>query len=115
VIEWLTRRPELACLGLAVPYDRLTADLRDAVHDALRNEGVPVMLWRRDHGGRQELVTALRTHAPARLSDLPETVHRCRKHGRIAGADDVRNNITLLWDDPDCVDADQDMPYAGMA
>jgi hypothetical protein len=115
VVEWLTRRPELACLGLAVPYDRLTAHLRVAVHDALRNEGVPVMLWRRDPGDPDELVTALRAHSPARLRDLPETVHRCRKHGRVAGADDVRNNITLLWDDPDCVDADQDMPYAGMA
>ncbi|MEU6853319.1 hypothetical protein ABZ901_25755, partial [Actinacidiphila alni] len=115
VVEWLVRRPELACLGLTVPYDRLTAPLRDAVHDALRNEGVPVMLWRRDRSDRDELVTALRAHAPARLRDLPETVHRCRKHGRVAGDDDVRNNITLLWDDPDCVDADQDMPYAGMA
>lgn len=113
--ESLVRQPELACLGLTVPYDRLSAHLREAVKDALYTEGVPVMLWRRDPGDPRELVTALRTHPPARLLDLPETVHRCRKHGRTAGADDVRNNITLLWDDPESVDADQDMPYAGMA
>ncbi|MFF6957483.1 hypothetical protein [Streptomyces sp. NPDC008317] len=113
--ESLVRQPELACLGLTVPYDRLSAHLLAAVKDALYTEGVPVMLWRRDPGDPRELVTALRAHPPARLLDLPETVHRCRKYGRTAGADDVRNNITLLWDDPDSVDADQDTPYAGMA
>lgn len=116
LVAWLALRPALACLGLTVPYDRLPAHLRKAVVDeALIAEGVPVLLWRRDPGDPDELVSALRTHPPARLRDLPETVHRCRKHGRAAGAQDVRNNITLLWDDPDCVDADQDPPYAGMA
>ena len=113
--EWLIGRPELACLGLSVPYDRLADQLRAAVLDALFVEGVPVMVWRGDPGDPGELVGALRRHAPERLRDLPEAVHRCRRHGRTAGAADVSNSITLLWDDPDCVDADQDLPYAGMA
>lgn len=111
----LAHRPELACLGLAEPYDRLTARHRDAVHDALWMEGVPVMVWRRGDGEPGELMDALRRHAPPRLRDLPETVHHCRKQGRTCGDTDVRNNITLLWDDPSCVDADQDLPFAGMA
>jgi hypothetical protein len=113
--EWLVDQPESACVGLTAPYDDLAAAIREAVRDALFMEGVPVMVWRRDPGDPHEIVTALRPFAPARLRDLPESLHRCRKHGRTAGADDVRNNITLLWDDPDCVDADQDLPYAGMA
>jgi hypothetical protein len=113
--EWLTEQPESACLGLTAPYDDLAAAIREAVRDALFMEGVPVMVWRRDPGDPHEILTALRPFAPTRLRDLPESLHRCRKHGRTAGADDVRNNITLLWDDPDCVDADQDVPFAGMA
>ena len=113
--EWLIGQPELACLGLCVPYDRLAAKLREAVLDALFVEGVPVMVWRGDPGDPGELVGALRRHAPERLRDLPETVHHCRRHGRTAGESHVSNSITLLWDDPTCVDADQDLPYAGMA
>ncbi|MEV6011686.1 hypothetical protein AB0M29_33320 [Streptomyces sp. NPDC051976] len=113
--ELLTQRPELACLGLTVPYDRLAAEIRTRLLDALFTEGLPVMVWRRDPGDAREVVTALRKHRPARLRDLPETVHLCRKLGRFAGEADVRNNMTLLYDDPDCVDADQDAPFAGMA
>lgn len=112
---WLLREPESAAVGLATSYDDLSATARDAVRDALFLEGVPVMVWRRGPGDPREIVSALRPFAPARLRDLPDAVHRCRKHGRTAGEADVRNNITLLWDDPDCVDADQDLPFAGMA
>ncbi|WP_225846519.1 hypothetical protein [Streptomyces sp. HPF1205] len=115
LIRWLAQRPELACLGLSEPYDRLTARNKAAVSDALFMEGVPAMVWRRDRGDPAELLDALRDHSPKRLRDLPETVHHCRRQGRTAGEADVRNNITLLWDDPYCVDADQDMPFAGMA
>lgn len=115
LVRWLAQRPELACLGLTEPYDRLTARNKAAVSEALFMEGVPVMVWRRDCGDPGELLDALRDHSPRRLRDLPEIVHHCRRQGRTAGEADVRNNITLLWDDPYCVDADQDMPFAGMA
>ncbi|MGX1953353.1 VMAP-C domain-containing protein [Streptomyces anulatus] len=113
--QWLVARPTLACLGLDVPYDGLDADLRDAVDDAMFTDGVPVLLWRRNPGDHSELMDALREYNPQRLTDLPEAVHHCRKHGRYADDEDVRNNITLLWDDPYCVDPDQDSPYVGMA
>ncbi|MCX4561693.1 DUF1631 domain-containing protein [Streptomyces phaeochromogenes] len=111
---WVADRPHLACMGLALPYEELDPAVQEAVDDALFTEGMPVLLWRRGGGDPTELVEALREHSPTCLAELPETVHHCRKRGRIAGADDVRNNITLLWDDPDCVDPDQDSPFAGM-
>jgi hypothetical protein len=112
--DWLAAHPELACMGLASPYDALAGPVRDAVQDALLMEGVPVMLWRRTAGHSSELVEALREHSPECLADLPETVRQCRKAARHAGEADVRNNITLLWDDPECVDPEQDRPYEGM-
>ncbi|MFG1668470.1 hypothetical protein [Streptomyces sp. Y7] len=112
--RWVASQPALACLGLSVPYDELDAPMRDAVDDAIFTEGMPVLLWRRDKGAPSELLEALRENRPSCLADLPETVHLCRRKGRAAGTDDVRNNITLLWDDPDCLDPDQDTPFAGM-
>ncbi|MFD5816522.1 hypothetical protein [Streptomyces sp. NPDC127038] len=112
--RWVAARPALACLGLSVPYNELDPAMRDAVDDAIFTEGMPVLLWRRDKGAISELLDALREIKPNCLTDLPVTVHMCRRGGRVAGPDDVRNNITLLWDDPDCLDPDQDTPFAGM-
>ncbi|MFD8725440.1 hypothetical protein ACFV2H_47765 [Streptomyces sp. NPDC059629] len=113
--QWLADQPTVACIGLDVPYDGLDPELKDAVDDAMFTDGVPVLLWRRNLGDRSELVAALREYSPRCLTDLPHAVHHCRRHGRKTEAEDVRNNITLLWDDPYCVDPDQDSPYVGMA
>ncbi|WP_035845011.1 VMAP-C domain-containing protein [Kitasatospora azatica] len=112
--RWVAEQPTLACLGLSIPYDGLEPELRGAVDEVLFEEGMPVLLWRRDQGDPSALLAALREHEPACLTELPETVHRCRRKGRLVGADDVRNNITLFWDDPDCVDPAADRRYAGM-
>ncbi|MFD3717846.1 hypothetical protein [Streptomyces sp. NPDC058674] len=112
---WLAEQPDLACMGLDTPYDALHPDARAAVDEAVFTDGVPVLLWRRGPGGTGELIEALREHNPPRLAELPATVLKCRRNGRAGGAGDVRNHITLLWDDPDCVDPDQDSPYRGMA
>ncbi|MGW6836291.1 VMAP-C domain-containing protein [Streptomyces sp. NPDC054949] len=113
--QWLAEQPTLACMGLEAPYEGLHPDVRAAVDDAIFTDGVPVLLWRRGPGEASELMKVLREHNPSRLAELPTTVLKCRRHGRAGGATDVRNNITLLWDDPDCVDPEQDSPYAGMA
>ncbi|MFD7838866.1 hypothetical protein [Streptomyces sp. NPDC059761] len=113
--QWLAEQPSLACVGLETPYDGLRPDMRAAVDDAVFTDGVPVLLWRRGPGEASELMKVLREHSPSRLSDLPTAVLKCRRNGRSGGATDVRNNITLLWDDPDCVDPEQDSPYVGMA
>ncbi|MFF3085092.1 hypothetical protein ACFVRB_08585 [Streptomyces nojiriensis] len=113
--QWLAEQPTLACMGLDTPYDGLRPDIRAAVDDALFTDGVPVLLWRRGSGEAAELMEVLREHKPRSLAELPVTVHQCRRSGRTADATDVRNNITLLWDDPDCVDPEQDSPYVGMA
>ncbi|MFE2110889.1 hypothetical protein ACFXAF_34175 [Kitasatospora sp. NPDC059463] len=112
--DWLAARPALACLGLDVPYDQLHADVRYAVDDAMYLDGLPGLLWRRVAGDADVLVEALREHRPARLADLPDTVHRYRRKLR-ARTRDPRHDVTLLWEDPDCVDPDQDSPFPGMA
>ncbi|GAA2292018.1 hypothetical protein GCM10010415_74980 [Streptomyces atrovirens] len=112
--NWLSDRGDVACLGLCLPYNELQPAARQAVDDALLTEGVPVMLWRRDSGDPNELLTALRPHGFERLSELPDTLLRCRRAGRF-DKDHVSQHITLLWDDPYCVDPAQDWPFEGMA
>ncbi|MFE2149058.1 hypothetical protein ACFXAO_03350 [Streptomyces lavendulae] len=112
---WLAEHPTLACMGLDTPYEDLSTEARAAVDDAMFTDGMPVLLWRRDPGEASEVMKVLQEHAPSRLAELPVTVLKCRRNGRAGGATDVRNNITLLWDDPDCVDPEQDSPYIGMA
>ncbi|MFF2780904.1 hypothetical protein ACFVU3_39170 [Streptomyces sp. NPDC058052] len=114
ISAWVIDRPTLACLGLSKPYDQLSPDIRRAVDEAMFTEGVPVVLWRRGPGTPHDLIEALREHQPLCLTELPEVVFRCRKAGRIAEEHDVRNHITLLWEDPECVDNRQDSRFAGM-
>ncbi|MFJ4184432.1 hypothetical protein [Kitasatospora sp. NPDC089509] len=108
---WLDGRPTLACLGLDTPYDELDPRVRTAVLDAMVFDGVPAMLWRRAPGAPTDMVDALRRDRPRSLAQLPEAVHRHRKVTRAAEAQD---GITLLWDDPNCVDPDQDAGFPGM-
>ncbi|MGW2395666.1 VMAP-C domain-containing protein [Kitasatospora sp. NPDC001664] len=109
--KWLAGRPTLACMGLNTPYEELDPRVRRAVDNAIFIDGVPVMLWRRIAGDPKELVSALRERCPISLAQLPELVHQHRKDTREAVG---QEGITLLWDDPDCVDPDQDAPYPGM-
>ncbi|MEV8226707.1 hypothetical protein AB0P41_11700 [Streptomyces sp. NPDC079167] len=114
LIRWLIEHPDMACVGLTVSHDRLEPPVRDAIDDAIFTEGLPAMLWRRDGGDSADLLEALREHSPNNLAELPDTVRRVRRSGRVSEQADVRNNIVLLWDDPYCVDLDQDSPFPGL-
>ncbi|MBO1419800.1 hypothetical protein [Streptomyces sp. FH025] len=109
--SWLDDQPTLACLGLDTPYDDLDPRVRDAVQDAIVVGGIPAVLWPRTPGDPAALVEALREHSRRSLVQLPEAVHRHRRKTR---ASDGRDGMTLLWDDPDCVDPDQDALFPGM-
>ncbi|MFB6889718.1 hypothetical protein ACFCX4_10440 [Kitasatospora sp. NPDC056327] len=111
--DWFNDRPALACLGLDVPYDQLHTDVQHAVNDAMYVDGLPALIWRRVAGGSGTLLDALRKHPPARLTDLPDTVHRYRVKLRGRGPD-PQHDVTLLYEDPNCVDPDQDSPFPGM-
>ncbi|MEU6709630.1 hypothetical protein [Streptomyces wuyuanensis] len=111
---WIIDQPALACLGLSQPYDDLPSSIREAVNAAMFTEGIPAMLWLRNADAPDTLMAALRVHTPDCLTDLPDIIHQCRRRGRTAEEHDVRNNITLLWEDPDCVDRKQDNQFAGM-
>ncbi|MFJ7245088.1 hypothetical protein ACIQWA_10605 [Kitasatospora sp. NPDC098652] len=108
---WLDGRPTVACLGLDTPYDELDPRVRAAVLDAVEIDGVPAMLWRRSPGAPTDVVDALRRDRPRSLAHLPEAVHRHRKVTRQAPAQD---GVTLFWDDPNCLDPDQDAGFPGM-
>ncbi|MBD0695679.1 hypothetical protein [Streptomyces sp. CBMA123] len=108
---WLDGRPTVACLCLDTPYDELDPRVRAAVLDAVELDGVPAMLWRRAPGAPTDVVEALRRDRPRSLAHLPEAVHRHRKVTRAAPAQD---GVTLFWDDPNCMDPDQDAGFPGM-
>ncbi|MEV6978100.1 hypothetical protein [Kitasatospora sp. NPDC093806] len=111
--KWLDDHRKLACLGLNVPYEELDPDVRDLVDDAMIVDGVPVLIWRRTAGHADPLVATLRGHGSGRLAELPETVHHYREKLRTKVAD-AHHTVTLLWEDPDCVDPDQDGQFPGM-
>ncbi|MFD8315845.1 VMAP-C domain-containing protein [Kitasatospora purpeofusca] len=112
--DWIFDQHELSCMGLDVPYEQLDPAMQRAVDDAMYLDGVPVLLWRRVAGGKETLLKDLRKHEPTRLAELPYTVlkHRRRVRNPTPAPD---RTLTLVWDDPDCVDPDQDYPYEGMA
>lgn len=112
--SWIMERPDLACLGLRQPYEELDPLLQDAVNAAMFTDGIPAVVWVRTAGEPETLLQALRLHEPSCLTDLPDIIHQCRLEGRGAEDSDVRNHITLLWEDPDCVDRKQDLRFTGM-
>ncbi len=112
--DWIFDQHELSCMGLDVPYEQLDPAMQRAVDDAMYLDGVPVLLWRRVAGGKETLLKDLRKHEPTRLAELPYTVLKHRKRVRDPTPPPDRT-LTLVWDDPDCVDPDQDYPYEGMA
>lgn len=112
--EWLRTHADLACLGLTMAYDHHDDLVRDAVRDAILEDGIPVMVWRRDKGDPDLLLEALRSaEPPTLLADLPRSVLQARKRGR-SDALGVGNNISLLWDDPTCVFSGQDHQMSGI-
>ncbi|WP_405583669.1 hypothetical protein [Streptomyces sp. NBC_01092] len=113
VEDWLRHNADLACLGLGKPYDHHDPLIRDAVLDALLEDGIPVMVWRRDAGDPAHLLDELRNaKPPALLAELPDSVLEVRKRKRHDPAS-VGKQITLLWDDPTCVFRKQDSPMSG--
>ncbi|MFJ8430747.1 hypothetical protein ACIQ9P_05560 [Kitasatospora sp. NPDC094019] len=113
LLGWVTDRQSLACLGLTVPYEQLDPEVQYAVDNTMYYGGVPVLIWRRVAGDPDPLVTALRELEPTRLAELPDAVHRYRLE--VGGPEpDPDRTVTLLWDDPDCVDPDQDYSFPGI-
>ncbi|MET7380244.1 hypothetical protein ABZT08_15735 [Streptomyces sp. NPDC005526] len=113
VQRWLEGHADLACLGLGSPYDYHDPLIREAVLDALLEDGIPVMVWRRDAGDPAHLVDALRADGPpALLAELPDSVLKARKRERNNPLS-VGKQITLLWDDPTCVFRGQDGRMSG--
>ncbi|MEU7056864.1 hypothetical protein [Streptomyces sp. NPDC046197] len=113
VEDWLRHNADLACLGLGTPYDHHDPLIRDAVLDALLEDGIPVMVWRRDAGDPAHLLDALRdVSPPALLAELPRSVLEARKRGR-RDETSLGKQITLLWDDPTCVFRTQDSRMSG--
>jgi hypothetical protein len=113
VEHWLRINPDLACLGLGAPYDHQEPLMRDAVLDALLEDGIPVMVWRRDAGDPAHLLDALRDgEPPALLAELPHSVLALRKRER-RNPESLGKHITLLWDDPTCVFSTQDSQMSG--
>ncbi|WP_405820814.1 hypothetical protein OG241_33970 [Streptomyces sp. NBC_01390] len=111
--DWLLDNADMACVGLVAPYGDQDPLLQEAVREALVAYGIPAMVWRRDPGDPAQLLDALRqTAPPALLADLPHSVHQARRRNRYDETD-VRRQVTLLWDDPNCVDSDQDHQMSG--
>ncbi|MDI9836168.1 hypothetical protein [Streptomyces sp. KAU_LT] len=114
VEDWLRQHIDLACLGLGTPYDPGDPLVREAVTDALLEDGIPVMIWRRDEGDAVDFVDLLRrVRPPGLLAELPDSVLEARRHNRTDTAS-LGHHITLLWDDPTCVFSSQDGQMPGI-
>ncbi|MFD5626421.1 hypothetical protein [Streptomyces sp. NPDC127072] len=100
VRAWLDKRPESTGLGLAFAYDpgheRSLASLKEALR-----EGVPFVVWRRDGGDPQELAEQLAAKVEVSLLDLPDEIRRWRRAALDHDMADLRNHLTLLWDNPE--------------
>ncbi|MER5756026.1 hypothetical protein [Streptomyces sp. NPDC002088] len=101
VRAWLDEHPENTGLGLAFAYepadDRRSVGFREAVR-----EGVPFVVWRRDGGDPQELAERLAALSAESLFDLPYQIRRWRRAALDDDLGDLRNHLTLLWDNPEC-------------
>ncbi|MFB8201092.1 VMAP-C domain-containing protein [Kitasatospora purpeofusca] len=103
VRRWLDSRPQTAFLVLSFPYayhPKRPGMRHQAVKDAVR-EGVPVMLWRRDHeGSTAELHMLLGELSAAKLPELADHVQRRRRAASEDDRGDLGHHLSLLWDDP---------------
>ncbi|MEU9994552.1 hypothetical protein [Streptomyces sp. NPDC050848] len=103
VRRWLDTHADVACLGLAFAYEPTDAWVARGVKDAVR-EGIPAIIWRRDGGDPGPLISRLGDLAAEELPSLPELLRRWRRSAQEDDDADMHNHLTLLWDDPDCVD-----------
>lgn len=110
---WLDAHPDAAGMALAFAYDHRDARHSASVREAVC-EGVPFMVWRRDDGDPAELALRLgeygrpggpggsgggRSEGP----DMPTRMQRWRRGAARDDIGDMRNHLTLFWDDPECV------------
>ncbi|MFF8434915.1 VMAP-C domain-containing protein [Streptomyces bacillaris] len=113
VRAWLDAHPGATSFGLAFAYDPRTPQralgLQEAVH-----EGVPLIVWRRDDGDPAELAGRLGEMTATQFSELPDHLRRWRRAAARDDRADMRNHLTLLWDDPECVRREGDLtaPHA---
>ena len=98
--QWLEMVENCATagLGLTFAYQPDNNIARHSVQDAF-NEGIPVLLWRRDNGDANELECLLEN---VKLKDLPNQVWSWRRSTADCddSTSDARYHVVLLWDDP---------------
>ncbi|WP_327327996.1 hypothetical protein OG735_39785 [Streptomyces sp. NBC_01210] len=111
VRRWLDTHADIACLGLAFAYEPTDERAVHGVKDAVR-EGVPAIIWRRDGGDPGPLISRLGELATEDLPSLPELLRRWRRSAQEDDIADMHNHLTLLWDDPDCIDVSQARSFA---
>ncbi|MFI7415071.1 hypothetical protein ACIBU0_41195 [Streptomyces sp. NPDC049627] len=102
VRTWLDDHPDSAGIALAFSYDHGNPRCALALQEAVC-EGVPFMVWRRDHGDPTELAERLRESGQDRFADLPARLRQWRRSAPRDDESDMHNHLTLFWDDPDCV------------
>ncbi len=100
ITQWLARAENCttACVGLTFAYRPDDPVCRGSIVDAVE-EGIPVLLWRRDNGDANELETLLEDVS---VRELPERVFSWRRSTAACqpDTDDVRYHVVLFWDDP---------------
>ncbi|WP_329619363.1 hypothetical protein OG357_01605 [Streptomyces sp. NBC_01255] len=111
VRRWLDTHADVACLGLAFAYEPTDERVVRGVKDAVR-EGIPAIIWRRDGGDPGPLVSRLGELAAEQLPSLPELLRRWRRSAQEDDVADMHNHLTLLWDDPDCIDVSHARQFA---
>lgn len=100
--SWLDAHPDAPGLALAFAYDHHDPRHTVPVHEAVC-EGVPFMVWRRDDGDPAELAGRLRESEHEHITGLPSRVRLWRRGADREDDADMHNHLTLLWDDPTCV------------
>jgi hypothetical protein len=100
ITQWLASAENrlTACMGLTFAYQYEDPAGLDSVKDVLE-EGIPVLLWRRDNGDANDLEILLQDVS---IKDLPARVLLWRRQTAacLPDTDDARYHVVLLWDDP---------------
>ncbi|MFI1929748.1 hypothetical protein [Streptomyces sp. NPDC020330] len=102
VRAWLDTHPGVTSLGLAFAYDPQNPKRSLALQEAVC-EGVPLIVWRRDDGDPEALARRLGQMTAPQFSELPDHLRLWRRAAARDDSADMRNHLTLLWDDPACV------------
>jgi hypothetical protein len=105
--RWLLANGRHAGLVLGFSFQSMasTASLR-AVHRQVLTavyEGLPVMLWCRDGADAGKLARLLAEDPALRFEGIPAALRDWRYGAEEDDPEDVRDRISLLWDDPDCI------------